>query len=91
MTDGHITIATVSAQINGIFIPVALVAAAAAVAHGFATLANALGTQRPLLDGGEGARVGVGRRNGHAEVLSSIVGILGASIESHDTTQLHLR
>ena len=92
VTDGHITIATVGAQINGIFIPVALLTAAALTLDGFASaVAHALGTHRPLLDHGEGARVGVGRRNSHAKVLSSIAGILGAGIESDDTTELHLR
>ena len=92
MTDGHITIATVGAQINGIFVPVALLTAAALTLDGLASRSgNALGAHRPLLDHGEGARVGVGRRNGKTEVLSSIASILGASVESDETTELHLR
>ena len=92
VTNGHITHAAVSAQVDGIFIPVALFATATATLDGLAIrLANALGSHRPLLDGGEAARLGVGRRNGHAEVLSSIHVILGAGIESDDATELHLR
>ena len=92
VTDSHITHATVSAQVNGIFIPVALHTAAAAALDGFASaIAHALGAHRPFLEHGKGARVGVGRRNGNAKVLSSIHIVLCASIESQDTTQLHLR
>ena len=83
VTDCHITHAAVGAQVNGLFIPVTLGTTAALTLDRLALrFANALSRHRPFLDHGEGARVGVGRRNSQTEVLSSVAGILGAGIES---------
>ena len=92
VTDSHITHTAVCAQVNGIFIPVTLGTTAALTLDRLAfRFANALSSHRPFLDHGEGARVGVGRRNSQTEVFSSVAGILGAGIESDEATQLHLR
>ena len=62
VADGHIALAAVGAQVNGILIPVAstqVVTAAFAVAA--SQRASALGGHRPFLDGGEVGSVGVTR------------------------------
>ena len=51
-----------------------------------------LGAHRPFLNHREGRSAGVASGgDGHAEVLSSIAGVLSASVESQLATQLHLR
>ena len=87
VADGHITgLAFVSAQVNGILIPVALGTGAART---FIRLA--LGAHRPFLDGRErGSGSGAGG-DGHAKVFSGVAGILSASPEADGTTEGHLR
>ena len=90
VTDGHITgLASVGAQVSGELIPVALVAVAT---DGFLGSRSVLGSQRPFLDGGEVATIGVARAaHSNAEVFSGITGILSASPEAEGTTEGHLR
>ena len=89
VTDGDVTgLAGVSAQVNGILIPIALRTAAAARNVGRST---SLGCHRPLLDGGEVGGVGLAARgDSDTEVLSGVVGILSASPEAERATEGHL-
>ena len=88
VTDGHIpSLTSVGAQVNSILVP-STFSVVAASSHIVTNVTSALGCHRPLLDSGE---VGTVVRNSHAEVFSSIAGILSASPEAKRTTESDLR
>ena len=91
VTDGHITgLALVGAQVGSEQIPVALCTVGARTTSADHAV-NALGSQCPLLDGGEVRTRSTSGRDSHAEVFGSVVGVLSASIEAERTTEGHFR
>ena len=90
VTDGDVLLAGVGAQVNAVVVPVAL-GAGLTVAAGAHHVAAALGRHRPFVHHRPVARAVA--RNGNAEVVGRIAGILGACPEAEGATgsQGHLR